>query len=114
MVKALTCPSRSDASAFPLPETAELLVPVVVNANDPVGFGGFRTSKASRRMSTPNLIVCRRRTSVKVSRTSVMDVVKLELAAVVGPICWNPATAKIGRTDEKELDGRPGTAIPPF
>ena len=43
-----------------------------------------------------------------------MEVVNLELAAVVGPICWNPATVKIGNTDPKEFAGRPGTVIPPF
>ena len=89
-------------------------MPVVVKANDPVGLGGFRTSRASRRMSAPNLIVCRPRTSVNVSRNSVMEVVKLEFAAVVGPICWSPATVKIGSTDAKEFAGRPGTVIPPF
>ena len=56
MVNAFTCPSSSDASALPLPATAELFVPVVVKANDPVGLGGFRTSSASRRMSAPNLM----------------------------------------------------------
>ena len=88
MVNAFTCPRSSEASALPLPVTAELLVPVVVKANDPVGLGGFRTSRASRRISVPNLIVWRPRTSVNVSRNSVMEVVKLEFAAVVGPICW--------------------------
>src|SRR5215471_7919986 len=114
IVNALTWPSKSEANAFPLPGTDELFVPVVVNANEPVGFGGLRTSRASRRMSVPNLIVWRPRTRVNVSRYSVIEVVNLEFAAVVGPICWNPATAKIGRTEEKEFDGRPGTLIPPF
>jgi len=44
-------------------------------------------SRASRRRSVPNLNVCRRETIEKVSRNSVTDVVKLVLAAVVGPIC---------------------------
>ena len=114
MVNAFTCPSSSEASALPLPVAVELLVPVVVNANDPVGFGGFRTSRASRRKSTPNLIVWRPRTNVNVSRNSVIEVVKLELAAVVGPICWSPVTVKIGSTDAKEFAGSPGTVIPPF
>src|SRR5215467_4969686 len=114
MVKAFTCPSKREASAFPLPETVELFVPVVVNANDPVGFGGFRTSRASRRISAPNLIVCRPRITVNVSRYSVMEVVKFELDAVVGPICWSPATVKIGKTDEKAFEVEPGTLIPPF
>ena len=114
MVNAFTCPRRRDARAFPLPETPELLVPVVVKANDPVGLGGFRTSRASRRISAPNFIVWRPRTTVNVSRNSVTDVVKLEFAAVVGPICWNPATVKIGNTDPKEFSGRPGIAMPPF
>ncbi len=114
MVNALTCPRRSEANALPLPETVGLLAPVVVNANDPVGLGGFRTSRDSRRMSAPNLIVWRRRTRVNVSRNSVTEVVKLEFAAVVGPTCWNPATVKIGSADPKEFTGRPGMAIPPF
>ena len=45
MVNAFTWPSSSEASALPLPATAELLVPVVVKAKEPVGFGGFRTSR---------------------------------------------------------------------
>ena len=114
MVNAFTWPSSSEANALPLPATVELLVPVVVKANEPVGLGGFRTSSASRRMSAPNLIVCRPRTRVNVSRNSVMEVVKLEFAAVVGPICWSPATVKIGSTDAKEFAGRPGTVMPPF
>src|SRR5437879_10219971 len=114
MLKALACPSRRDARALPLRETVELLDPVVVKANDPVGFGGFRTSRASRRISAPNLKVCLPRTMVKVSRYSVTEVVKLELAAVVGPICSRPVTVKIGMTDAKELAGRPGIAMPPF
>ena len=44
----------------------------------------------------------------------MIDVVKREFAAVVGPICWKPATVKIGSTDAKEFAGKPGTAIPPF
>ena len=105
IVKAFTCPRRSEAKAFPLAETVELFVPVVVKANDPVGLGGFRTSRASRRISTPNLIVCRRRTRVNVSRYSVIEVRKSELAAVVGPICCNPETVKIGRTEPNEFVG---------
>src|SRR5262245_66014888 len=101
MVKAFTCPSKREARAFPLPETVELFVPVVVNANEPVGFGGFKTSRASRRMSAPNLIVWRPRTIVNVSRNSVIDVVKLELAAVVGPICWNPARSEERRVGKE-------------
>src|SRR5215469_9031137 len=112
MLKAFTWPSSSDASALPLPDTVELLLPVVVNANDPVGFGGLMTSKASRRISAPNLMVWRPRTRVNVSRNSVIDVVNLEFAAVVGPICWSPVTVKIGRTDENWLGGRPGTVMP--
>src|SRR5215475_11550384 len=115
IVNALTWPSKSEANAFPVPATdVGLFVPVVVNENAPVGFGGFKTSRASRRMSAPNLIVWRPRTIVKVSRNSVIDVVKLELEAVVGPICWNPATVKIGRTEPNELVGSPGIVIPPF
>jgi len=76
---------QSEANAFPLPETVELFVPVVVKANDPVGLGGFRTSSASRRISVPNLNVWRPRTRVNVSRNSATEVVKLEFAAVVGP-----------------------------
>src|SRR5215831_14506298 len=114
MVNALTWPSKSEANAFPLPATDALFVPVVVNENEPVGFGGFKTSRASRRISVPNLIVWRPRTIVNVSRNSVIDVVKLELDAVVGPICWNPATVKIGRTDPNELVGSPGIVTPPF
>ena len=78
-------------------------MPVAVNANDPVGFGGFRTSKASRRRSKPNLKVCRRRTIVNVSSNSVTDVVNLELAAVVGPICCRPVTVKLLRHSLPEL-----------
>ncbi len=100
--------------ALPLPVTAALLVPVVVKAKDPVGLGGFRTSKASRRRSVPNLIVCRPRTSVNVSRISVTEVVKFEFAAVVGPICCSPDSVKIGSTELKEFVGKPGTVIPPF
>src|SRR5262245_12057484 len=100
IVNALTWPSKSEANAFPVPGT-ELFVPVVVNANEPVGFGGFKTSRASRRMSVPNLIVCRPRTIVNVSRNSVIDVVKLELAAVVGPICWNPARSEERRVGKE-------------
>src|SRR5262249_12781975 len=110
IVNALTWPGKNEANAFPVPAT-ELFVPLVVNANEPVGFGGFKTSRASRRMSVPNLIVWRPRTIVNVSRNSVIDVVKLELAAVVGPICWNPATVKIGRTEPNELVGSPGIVI---
>src|SRR5215471_8077322 len=113
MVKAFTCPSSSDATAFP-PVAVELFVPVVLKVKEPVGLGGFSTSAASRRMSVPNLIVCLPFTIENVSRYSVIDVVKLELAAVVGPICWNPATLKIGKTEEKEFGGSPGTVIPPF
>ena len=40
-----------------------------------VGFVGLITSSASRRRSTPNLSVWRRRTMVNVSRNSVMDAV---------------------------------------
>src|SRR5262249_12711279 len=114
MVNALTCPRRREAKALPLPVTVELLVPVVEKPKEPVGFGGLRTSSASRRMSVPNLIVCLCRTMVNVSRNSVVEVVKFEFAAVVGQICWKPATVKIGRTEEKEFAGRPGTVIPPF
>src|ERR1017187_2336736 len=95
MVNAFTCPSNSEAKALPLPETVELFVPVVPKANDPVGLGGFSTSSASCRISAPSFNVCRPRTRVNVSRNSVIDVVKLEFAAVVGPICWNPATHAI-------------------
>ncbi len=49
MEKAFTCPSSSDVSALP--------VPAAVKANVPVGFGGFNTLSASRRMSKPNLNV---------------------------------------------------------
>src|ERR1035438_6488590 len=101
MVNAFTCPSSSEARALPLPATAELFVPVVLKANDPVGLGGFSTSSASRRISAPTFNVCCPRTRVKVSTNSVIDVVKLEFAAVVGPICWNPATVKIGRRSEE-------------
>src|SRR5947208_1689148 len=103
MVKALTCPRSRDARAFPLPATEELFDPVVVKAKEPVGLGGFRTSRALRLMSAPNLIVCRPRNTVKVSRNAVMEVVKLELAAVVGPICWSPVTVKIGSTELNEF-----------
>ena len=113
-MNAFTCPRSSEAHAFPLPDTVELFVPVVLKANDPVGFGGLRTSRASRRISTPNLIVCRRRTWVKVSRYSVIEVRKSELAAVAGPICWNPAMVKMGRTEPNEFAARPGTVTPPF
>ena len=114
MVNAFTCPRRSEANALPLPATAGLFVPVVLKENDPVGLGGFSTSSASRRISVPNLIAWRPRTSVNVSRNSVIEVVNREFAAVVGPICWSPATVKIGNTDPKELPGSPGTVIPPF
>src|SRR5215469_3935230 len=114
IVNEFTWPSKRDAKALPLLATVELFVPVVVNENAPVGFGGFRTSRASRRISVPNLMVWRPRTIVNVSRNSVIDVVKLELAAVVGPICWKPATVKIGSTEPNELLGRPGMLIPPF
>ena len=114
MVNAFTCPRSSDARAFPLPATDELFDPVVVKANEPVGLGGFRTSRASRLMSAPNLIECRPRNTVNVSRNSVMDVVKFELAAVVGPICWSPVTVKIGSTELNEFAGKPGIVIPPF
>src|SRR5215510_10725381 len=114
MEKELTWPSKREAKALPLLATLVLFVPVVLKENAPVGLGGFRTSKASRRISVPNLIVCRPRTMVNVSRNSVIDVVKLEFAAVVGPTCWNPATVKIGSTDPNEFAGRPGIVIPPF
>src|SRR5215510_2546170 len=114
IVKELTCPSKREAKALPLLATAGLFVPVVVNENDPVGFAGFRTSRASRRISVPNLMVWRPCTIVNVLRNSVIDVVKLELAAVVGPICWNPATVKIGSTEPNEFAGSPGIVIPPF
>src|SRR5215472_5869946 len=114
IVNEFTWPSKREAKALPLLGTAELFVPVVVKAKAPVGFGGFRTSRASRRISVPNLMVWRPRTIVNVSRNSVMDVVKFELAAVVGPICWNPATVKMGRTELNELLGSPGIVIPPF
>src|SRR5215831_9838965 len=114
MENELTWPSKTEAKALPLLATLVLFVPVVVKENEPVGFGGFRTSRASRRISVPNLIVWRPRTIVNVSRNSVIDVVKLEFAAVVGPICWNPATVKIGRTEPNELVGSPGIVIPPF
>ena len=71
--------SPKDATAFPVPD--------VLKVKLPVGLGGFSTSSASRRMSVPTLIVCLPRTTVKVSRYSVMEVVKLLLAADVGPIC---------------------------
>src|SRR2546425_10452307 len=112
--KELTCPSNREAKGLPLPATVGLFVPVVVNANAPVGFGGLRTFRASRRTSAPNLRVCLPRTIVSVSRNSVVEVVKLEFAAVVGPICWKPATVKIGKTEPNEFEGSPGTVIPPF
>ena len=59
-------------------------------------------------------MVWRPRTSVSVSRISVTDVVKFEFAAVVGPICCSPDSAKIGSTEPKEFAGKPGTVIPPF
>src|SRR5580692_7922189 len=99
MVNAFTCPSSSEATAFPLLVTPDLFVPVVLNVNDPVGFGGFNTFNASRRISVPNLIVCRPRTIENVSRYSVTEVVNFEFAADVGPICWNPVTAKVGNTE---------------
>ena len=86
MLNAFTWPSRSEARAFPLAPVEES-VPVVVKAYEPVGFAGLTMSRASRRRSVPNLNVCRPRTIEKVSRNSVTDVVKLVLAAVVGPIC---------------------------
>ncbi len=51
---------------------------------------------------------------VKVSRNSVTDVVKFVLAALVGPICWNPVTVKIGSVEGKVLTGAPGIVMPPF
>ena len=42
------------------------------------------------------------------------EVVKFEFAEVVGPICWKPVTVKMGRTEAKELSGRPGVVMPPF
>src|SRR5713101_3941153 len=106
MLKAFTWPSSSEATLLPVPD--------VLNVNEPVGLGGFTTSRASRRMSVPNLMVWRPRVSEKVSRYSVTEVVNLLFAAEVGPTCWYPATAKIGRTDANEFVGRPGTVMSPF
>ncbi len=41
-------------------------------------------------------------------------VVKLLLAAVVGPICCRPVTVKMGRVEGKALCGAPGMVMPPF
>src|SRR5205823_13518867 len=82
-----TCPRRSEANAFPLPATAELFVPVVVKANEPVGLGGLRISRASRRISAPSLIVWRRRTKVKVSRNSRSEEHTSELQSLAYLVC---------------------------
>src|SRR5438034_9899120 len=98
IVKEFTCPSKREAKALPLLATAGLFVRVVVNENAPVGFAGLRTSRASRRITVPNLMVWRPRTIVTGLRNSVIDGVKLALAGVGWPICWYPATGKVGST----------------
>src|SRR2546426_12104413 len=93
--KELTCPSNREAKGLPLPATAGLFVPVVVNANAPVGFGGLGPFRASGPNSAPNLRVCLPRTIVSVSGNSVGGGGKSEFAGVVGPILWEAATGKI-------------------
>src|ERR1700742_777530 len=102
MLNAFTWPSSRDANALPLAPVEES-EPVVVKAYDPVGFAGLTMSRASRRMSVPNLNVWRPRMIENVSRNSVTDVVNLEFAAVVGPICWYPVTEKMGSVEGKVL-----------
>src|SRR5262245_3429359 len=97
MLKFCTWPSRNDANALPVPVMGvpvddRLLVRMLLNWKEPVGFGGCKISKCSKRQSIPIFRLWRPRNQEKLSTICVTDVVKLALPFVVGPSCWKPTT----------------------
>src|SRR6185295_14247929 len=109
MPNVCTCPSRKLANAFPVFATPGKSLPTVVNANDPVGDGGWTTLSRSHRQSSPIFMVWRPFSQVSESAICVTLVLKSEAVLVGDPSCWYPFGAKVGRVlGNCAFDGMPG------
>src|SRR5262245_34408876 len=109
MAKVCTCPSRKLANALPVFATPGKSLPTVLNANDPVGDGGWTTLSRSHRQSSPIFMEWRPLSHVSESATCVTPVLKSEAVFVGDPSCWYPFGAKVGRVlGNCPFDGIPG------
>src|SRR5262245_30545286 len=114
MEKVCTCPSRKLANALPVFATPGKSLPTVLNANVPVGDGGWTTLSRSHRQSSPTFMLWRPFSQVSESATCVTLVLKSEAVFVGDPSCWYPFGAKVGSVlGNCAFDGRPGMLSAP-
>jgi hypothetical protein len=85
--EALDLPEKELASGVPVLATPGRSLPSALNANDPVGDGGWTTLSRSHRQSSPILIVWR--PFSQVSESATCDTLVLKFDAVLGgePSC---------------------------